>query len=936
MWDRVFSGDDGQLDKFLEDQLRKHDVLEQKDAVLAVQVLIAGMVTGLIGSFARAQINLGPNSVHLETIDTGGNSSYNVFQINATTLADQNTFLPNQINHICVKRNLATLTHIFFIQRNVSVSSKFIHKPSQPLFQNQLVLAKTDKIRESSFDIVQPIDTEKARLAIHTHLEYYVNMTKPRVDAKLALLFLSVAMNVQNVQTRVHHRYLTVSKPDFEPFVVRLVDPHRKIDAPSTVAIDIDAKLLVKGIVSSRIQQAQVDGTSSLMGQNAFFDQPVRLNRPKRFAPSGLRCHILKTKQPAVLSTDLVPRSFRLKFEASRFASRCLHTALFLERYFVEYVTQFLQRPRVQQALRAVHRLSRGLIHFQMATHVIGGLFDGDMTRVAVSLAWLGASVGLGRLSRYIVKHIPQVAAQSRLLGRCMSVLGPFLGRVPGAFIVWELYTYADAYEKGHISTLVPVVATGVAVAIELVSLGLEIAATLGVVTCAALSTLVIPGLNLAVAFISVGVQIYMAVERVSQLDSVIELTGGERWNEGLRAFFGITTQTYVQRQAQQKVMQREQLARIRNITEQLPRVKHYVLNSYRVETKRTQTVRGDPDDIFDYVVVERQEESSFEPIANSFIDFQAHETTKFSRTFPEVGAGERLLCSDYNAARNHMDKALEMPDCRGMVGLTLAGREGGSCYIDAGDGSDIVKGMPDTRNEILLTGGNKYVLGGRVDDTLIVQGQQPVYGLLDGGEGTDALVLNDHMTGDKSLYFEATAPSLMTMLTPSTGHRLLVRDVEVLVGRPDVKDTVNVPCMLTRVELRGGENEQLMDEVHLPDTPEDQCHHQLLVIVDKFTRVHSNAKQGRFDYAVLNFTGTSEIHLDNEPSQARHIFQFPSDLEALESVAISKGNLEFTSNGNTSRLTVYNFDPSSPVAFHNHTAIVVSGSQVMILIIIE
>jgi len=727
-----------------------------------------------------------------------------------------------------------------------------------------------------------------------------------------ALYSLKHQFNITS-ELDVENQQISVSSPNFNTFkLIKIVSSHVLENNLST-----DDQLIIT-INLTRTSENNFELHSDAFiflspeEHRQFFRYENTKQREKRAIGGGaLKCFIVerrsiglveKIKQKTFSALDMLkPQVEATKTKADSYGNR-LHSFVnqqvghFLLKSLHMYVfaQQVLLGVRTQTTLtgqpipvvpqtkftKAIRRVGHRLMYTQMGIHMLGGMLNANFIQVASSVTFLVGSIGLELLSQVLI-NFRAVAVTSSIWRYVLGAVGPFVGRVTGFFVVFEISAMLqqlaelEKVPEQH-AGMIRAVKTGLkvtkaALAVEVLALGLEIAALYFGGRMALFAAQFVPMLNIVSMMLTLGVQIYLAAESVRQLNNVIELTS-EQWMDEFIRQFGATSESYLQRQVKQRQLH-EQYAN--SLIEELERdtsKKFYIMYTHRVHLDRDGT----------------SQLSS--PVLNNYIDLNTN-VTRYSITHPRLDATSvQLLCSENTIYRDDGSNmvALDICDCKDMLGVGLKMRPNGTCVVDMGEGADIVVGFREKYpNEFFINGGLKQVIGGELGDTFILSGSKPVYGLLDGGPGEDILILDSFMT-DVELSITTNSPRVFQIKYEDVSKYVLdVLDIEVLIGRTNETETVQTLCNMRKVDLRGGNSEYSFDAINIP---RESCSSMNLVAsLHKHTILTNKARKGRFVYNVVPSGGPenarAHVYLDPD-TVAVHSFRFENQILDLERVS--------------------------------------------------
>jgi len=190
--------------------------------------------------------------------------------------------------------------------------------------------------------------------------------------------------------------------------------------------------------------------------------------------------------------------------------------------------------------------------------------------------------------------------------------------------------------------------------------------------------------------------------------------------------------------------------------------------------------------------------------------------------------------------------------------------------------GQNLVNGFRNTDNVFVMTSGQKLIQGGNTQDTFILEGDQVVTGFLNGNNGTNSLLFPNYLPKVQSaLNINVMKGRLMQLSVPDN-KTLLVANIDEILGRLNLPDTVTGQCGPKQVNLNGG-NQDIWDHIHFNNT---RCKHDVSVNLRTYTSVHHSKTSGTFGYLLED--GPSRLTLDPDRKNralAEHVVYVKYDL---------------------------------------------------------
>ncbi|MGC1183173.1 hypothetical protein, partial [Legionella sp.] len=177
---------------------------------------------------------------------------------------------------------------------------------------------------------------------------------------------------------------------------------------------------------------------------------------------------------------------------------------------------------------------------------MLTSFLNGNYEETAVNLGFLGGSAFLGQLSQELhVMGEAFVLQGKTLLGNGFKAASPFFKRGTSAFMVYDLVQAVKELNSNDSAALVRIVGDSIYIGVDIAEIGIETAEVFGLFEGVSAITGPIGEAIGAVVFL--GMDIYQAVQHVKQIDAMLHLTGGEKFREGVRAFLGMSIESYLE-----------------------------------------------------------------------------------------------------------------------------------------------------------------------------------------------------------------------------------------------------------------------------------------------------------------------------------------------------------------------------------------------------
>uniref|UniRef100_A0A915IUD5 Uncharacterized protein n=1 Tax=Romanomermis culicivorax TaxID=13658 RepID=A0A915IUD5_ROMCU len=170
-----------------------------------------------------------------------------------------------------------------------------------------------------------------------------------------------------------------------------------------------------------------------------------------------------------------------------------------------------------------------------MGKNIVAQVFQGHYLSALVTSSLLITAPLLG-----IVSH-----KMAKVASPLVRTAAPFVGKLSSAFVIYDLWQNIKDGSTANI------LADGTLLILDVAEIGVQLAESFGII--GGVSGILGPVGAALGAVVFIGVDIYTAVHTVEKIQEKIRLTTEERFDEGLRAFFGAPPENRIQKLMQEK-----------------------------------------------------------------------------------------------------------------------------------------------------------------------------------------------------------------------------------------------------------------------------------------------------------------------------------------------------------------------------------------------
>ncbi|WP_218814683.1 hypothetical protein [Rickettsiella endosymbiont of Dermanyssus gallinae] len=512
----------------------------------------------------------------------------------------------------------------------------------------------------------------------------------------------------------------------------------------------------------------------------------------------------------------------------------------------------------------------------------------GDNTGVAINLGFIAGGQGFARVAQIASAKGSQLALEGRrLLGSSLRAASPFLARGTSVFVAYDLVNQIKAYQKGNPDAVVSIVGDSIYLGVDAAEVGIEVAEAFALLE--GVSSITGPiGAGIG-AIVFVGTDVYVAVKQVEKEDTLIHLTGKERFIEGLRAFTGLSAAENIARLLEEKQANTrlfmDGMAFLKNNTDIqrsiLPTAKT-VKVCKEVKALIPSFCGGGLGDAVCSPPFERRITECIDKLeihSNNEVNLnEKSDDIRWSRAKPEVSEG-RLFCVPKGKDGERSREPAYL--CDGVMGVEYTeSRTGNTTYLNLGNGNDVAIGFPYGDHIVVLGDGYKNVRLGAGNDHYFLEGDTT--GILDGGKGTNTLDLGFFAKTLKAIYVHLTL-GVGYIHALDKGDLLEVYGIHNVLLRENKQDHVYPVCNTQWIDARGGENKANVDSIFIQQN--NACTYDLTLMIRPYTKVINQADNSRFTY-IMPVATEGEAWIDISSRNSSHQFQFAYSLEDLHTLA--------------------------------------------------
>lgn len=414
-------------------------------------------------------------------------------------------------------------------------------------------------------------------------------------------------------------------------------------------------------------------------------------------------------------------------------------------------------------------------------------------------------------------------------------------------------------------------------------------------ILASSITALANPELGPVVEALMLGEIIWLAVERVDEEDTLIHLTPLEKLDEGIRGFFGMSSEKYILALMSEKQANTILTQAAFDFLKKHPEIRSIVFPSGKlVSTDKKNNChrecRFSPSGLFssrkmickpvcddetvlqidenNSIWLDRKEDNIY--LRRSRPDRPNTTTELFCLpSYPSTCSSMiSEICPNGRSSdmmRDYDDIASVAHLCINAIGLSLKENTGNYTFIALDNGNDTAYGPLEAPSIILVKEGNKQFYGGDEDDEFILIANKTT-GILDGRGGTsNKLDLAQFALLADHLRVNAITDSLSSS-DYSRDESLAVKNIQHIYGRENKTDHIACSCYTQYVDGRGGKDFTSPDIIIVPpDCPEDA---RIKVVFRPNTRLLNRDLSGRVDYIIPS--GPAHLILSQFPGQGQ------------------------------------------------------------------
>jgi len=612
----------------------------------------------------------------------------------------------------------------------------------------------------------------------------------------------------------------------------------------SHLYLDSDASIVQHVSVEKSVSPGTISNTEELVEQLSFLDEARASNR-----------------RLALVATPQLENSFR-KRSASVFQT--------------ERALELIHK----STIRRIHLLCLALSNTQIGLNTLGPLIKGSVGEVMLNAGLIIGSFGLYFLNRRLLDYALELNAQEKYtLAQIYELSLPFITRLPLVAVVysWIQSVFCKQYNARFLtySTVLLVEATGLVLDIlervgvkQLVGVS-EFTGPVGAIISAPL--LILLGFYEGYCNVEASTNVFdmtkLQIVDDFLLDSIIEFKS-ERYGDA-----------------------------VADMTANLEYINTHVVERFRNNSELA---------IFSMpILVKRQTECMtsettcrrYEYAANNYLDM-TEKRARYSETWPLISNPNlELLCWDSKPRfEMHVDKNPNVPyptdfvksvvewmhndgtekqlyPCTRMASFRNRSMTSHAkmSVVELADGKDNIVGMLEYENTFICGHGLKFIEGGDLDDTFVLNSKTRLTtGEFIGGEGHNLLDLRGYLPNDTiNLKLNTKHEGVQVLkVKRKPSQNLVLRDITRIIGRETQSDFVAVKCDTRFINLLGTNNNVTPDSIMVPDEP---CGFSLQIDLSDALHINNSAQRGFFNYNVGKSVKNVKIGLKNT-KHAKHV----------------------------------------------------------------
>lgn len=544
--------------------------------------------------------------------------------------------------------------------------------------------------------------------------------------------------------------------------------------------------------------------------------------------------------------------------------------------------------------LNKVRQVSRWINSGLMTKNTLSDLLQGDFASVAINVGLIASSVLSEKVSNKLLIRGEVLAAEDidatllekeltlenekaltllldeevlsvakrRFLGKILQVASPFVRRGTSIFFAYTFAKELKAYQRGNTSLLPELISNGVIVTVDGLEAGIEAAEFLEVVT--GISQVTGPVGEAVAALIWLGMEAYEAHQQVNQIEKFIQLSRSEEFLQELRAFFHFEPSTYLEVTIDNQLLQKAiEFLKIH------PEIQSYVFPTFRAEA-----------------VLHSNSGVFLDKKRELVVDTDNPIAPREGRLFCVSGAFKDSIEAEKIAWRPMARWSLAPSKsassctylCQHAIGVEYPlNRTANLTFISLAQGYDKAIAATSSPTLFLLEGGHKVFQGSDRDDLFIVAaGNSSVTGLLQGNNGIDTLILDNHYASQRTLLMDQSGFLCEKSKDPFTGcagYGLKLDGINRLYGRSNRQEVIYLDRSISFIDGRGGKDKE-PDFFWLTQASAKKLQ---IILRDKTSVLTTlNAKMEFIDYKIpANETGEAWVQFHFPTGNHRFFFEY-------------------------------------------------------------
>lgn len=562
-----------------------------------------------------------------------------------------------------------------------------------------------------------------------------------------------------------------------------------------------------------------------------------------------------------------------------------------------QQLNELLHFSRWQSHLSKLNQVSGIALKVFFAKDTLISFLNGHYDDTAINLGLLSSDKILSNFASELQIYEKALELnEQKLISQLFKISRPFLLR---ASIIYTIYDLTEAIQSFDDTKFLRVLDDEIYIAIQTTEIILQWTQLLESVQFALAAEAVSLSLGLLVFL---GTDIYLTEEYMKQINSMISLTGKEKFYERFLRFFGQEIETYLEKLIEEKQINNMLAVQGLNFLKKQEHVQYFIFPTVkRVEdcwlvpyASRTYSGgglgggRGISSPIIKW---DRYCNATYPmDLDNRILLDKKIENIQWGRTRPDTSVEGKLFCfmpsCKFKSKKIWMNETYFCQNAIGIHDLTL--KTGNYTLIDVDAGHDEVRGFMNRPNIIVARNGTKNLHGGNLDDIFILQ-DYSITGFINGLLGRNTLELKEF-----SLHQDLKIDLKSKVLASYNNTKYMdIINIHQVLGRPNKKEGIVCVCDTYYIDSRGGEGKNYSDIIFIPNL---SCAYQLTVKVSHNTIINNLASRGNFSYWArgggiyfyLNSTANHHVVFNYSLTELDHIHYVFHPSRSFQNATIS------------------------------------------------